>query len=317
MKKQKTKFFKFFLGSIFMLTIGNTAIAETTDDVNNFSHKITASLEQLMSEARDRIEAYQDTYLSKEEMHLMLDQLLEHPVGQEIFICKGLNGKNTQFLIDGAPGETNLIIRWLCDKASAVLATRERFGVFQQELQKRLNNDMRFASIPCGTMNDLLRLNITGKSNIHFTGIDLDQESLALADKNAEEKGYKEICNFTRSDAWDLGEFVNYFDLVTSNGLNIYIKEDDKVIQLYNEFFKILKPGGTLITSFLVPPTLSNEDSTRQRILFGTIIGVGWQNFRTEELTLMQLTEAGFVNIEIIYDSQKMFPTVVAKRPEA
>ncbi|MEI7494330.1 MAG: class I SAM-dependent methyltransferase [Alphaproteobacteria bacterium] len=297
-----------------MSSVGNAA---TTEDNCLISHKITASLDLQVDEAKARIHAFQGTELSKEEMCSMLDQLLDHPIGKEVFMCKGLNGKNTQFLIDGALDETNTIIRWLCDKAPAVLATRERFGIFQLELQKRLDNNVHSASIPCGTMNDLLRLNIAGKSDICFTGIDLDPESLILAAQKAEEKGYQEICNFSKTDAWSLASFVNMFNLVASNGLNIYVKEDARVVELYKEFFKILKCGGTLVTSFLTPPTLVSEDAIKQRILFGTIIGVGWQNFRTEDLTRAQLTEAGFIDIEVIYDSQRMFPTVTAKKPEA
>ncbi len=282
---------------------------------NNYSHDITASLEKLEQEARERIEDYKGTEFSKKEMHLMLDQLLAHPVGKAVFISKGLNGENIQYFIGGAPTETNPMIRWFCDRSPVVLATRERFGIFQKELQKRLKDNAHFASIPFGFMNDLLKLDITGKQNIHFTGIDLDPESLMLATKNANERGYKDICSFKEADAWKLSAFTNMFDLVTSNGLNIYVKEDAKVTELYKELFKILKPGGTLITSFLVPPALVSQDATKQRIILGTIIGIGWQNFRTEELTRKQLAEAGFVDVEIIYDSQRMFPTVIAKKP--
>lgn len=281
---------------------------------NNYSHDVTASLEELEREARERIESYQGEEISKKEMHQMLDQLLAHPVGKAVFMSKGLNGENIQYFIGGAPEETNPMIRWFCDRSPVVLATRERFGIFQKELQKRLKNNSHFSSIPCGIMNDLLGLDISEISNIHFTGIDLDPKSLALAAQNAEKKGLQKICNFAEADAWNLFAFTNTFDLVTSNGLNIYVKEDAKVTDLYKELFKILKPGGTLITSFLVPPTLISEDATKQRIILGTIIGIGWQNFRSEELTLAQLTEAGFINIEIIYDSQRMFPTVIAKK---
>ena len=42
---------------------------------------------------------------------------------------------------------------------------------------------------------------------------------------------------------------------------------------------------------------------------------IGWQKFRTESQTREQLKEAGFRVLEVIYDSQGMFPTVIAAKP--
>ena len=133
-----------------------------------------------------------------------------------------------------------------------------------------------------------------------------------------------QTCALRSENAWNLKKFYNGFDLITSNGLNIYEKDDEKVTSLYCEFFKALRSGGTLITSFLTPPpsfggttwkNCNEENLAKQRILFGIIIGVNWQNFRTEEITRRQLTDAGFINIKIIYDSQGMFPTIIAQKP--
>lgn len=315
--------------NIFLLMLGGTLMVSCTPvalkDSDLISHKQTASLNQLTKEARERIEAYKGTEIPKSEMHFMLDQLLAHPMGFSVFVGKGLDGKATQFFISGAEGEANPMIRWICDKAPVVLATRERFGIFKKELQKRLHSNMHFASVPCGVMEDLLGLKLVKVDNVKFTGIDLDEKSLELAAANAAKKGFKNVSNFYRADAWNLEEFEEHFDVLTSNGLNIYEADDAKVTALYKGFFKVLKPGGILITSFLTPPpamggttwkNVNMAEATKQRILLGTIIGVGWQHFRTEELTRAQLTEAGFIDIEIIYDSQGMFPTVIAKKSE-
>jgi chemotaxis methyl-accepting protein methylase len=40
---------------------------------------------------------------------------------------------------------------------------------------------------------------------------------------------------------------VEEFDLISSNGLNIYVKDKEQVIALYQKFFDALKPGGTLV----------------------------------------------------------------------
>ena len=81
-----------------------------------------------------------------------------------------------------------------------------------------------------------------------------------------------------------------------------------------------------LVTSFLTPPPTLSEDSPwrnydplealKQNTLFSEVIGVQWQAFRTEGQTRAQLEQAGFTpdNIQFRYDSQGMFPTVIAKK---
>ncbi|GAA5252879.1 hypothetical protein [Candidatus Rickettsia kedanie] len=44
---------------------------------------------------------------------------------------------------------------------------------------------MKFISVPCGTMDDLLTLDYSKIKEIHLTGIDLDAGSLELAQENA------------------------------------------------------------------------------------------------------------------------------------
>ena len=140
-----------------------------------------------------------------------------------------------------------------------------------------------------------------------------------MASDNAKQRGLSRISDFHRSNAWKLSKFEGRFNVITSNGLNIYVADDEKVIALYKEFFRALKLGGTLITSFLTPLSVwkdvNPDDAAKQRMLFLTIIGVMWQNLRSEETTIAQLREAGFVNIRVIYDSRRMFLTVVAIKP--
>ena len=127
---------------------------------------------------------------------------------------------------------------------------------------------------------------------------------------------------------FELGRFLlknkglNGYDIITSNGLNIYQPNDEKVIDLYKKFYQALKPGGILITSFLTPPpSISTEstwknfdlsDALKQKVLFSDIIQVNWQTFRTEAQTRLQLAKAGFKTIEFINDSCSIFPTVTA-----
>lgn len=311
-----------------MVTVSNVQISSEI-----ISHQITKDanlrnqqLNSARAEAALRIQSTNVENSVKDTMCQMLDLLLDHPVGLKVFLGKGLDGKSTQFFIKGSTNEKNELILWIMNEAPVVIATRERFNIFKRETQKLLRSKMRLASIPCGMMDDLLELDFSEADEILLFGIDLDEISIFNARQNAKENIQDDVsikCDFHQGNAWNLKKFYNNLDLITSNGLNIYEKDDEKVTALYCEFFKALGSGGTLITSFLTPPpsfggntwkNCNEANLTKQRILFGTIIGVNWQNFRTEEVTRRQLTDAGFINIEIIYDSQGMFPTIIAHK---
>lgn len=117
------------------------------------------------------------------------------------------------------------------------------------------------------------------------------------------------------------------FDVIVTNGLTIYEKDDHKVIDLYRQFFDALKPGGCLISSFVTAPpeagkpsawkmeNVNEEDTLLQTILFVDIFQADWRAYRSEETVKEQLRIAGFGEMEILYDMAGMFPTAVATKP--
>jgi ubiquinone/menaquinone biosynthesis C-methylase UbiE len=263
-----------------------------------------------------------DLSLPFQEVMILLKQLSEFELGRFLLQNKGLNGYWTAYLIIHAPQKTDLspLEAWMVHSSPVIKSTRERFGIFQIEIQKRLKNDMTIASMPCGLMDDLLLLDYTNFQNITLIGMDLDERSLTLAEQNAEKQGITKA-EFIKKDAWNL-EVIEEFDLIASNGINIYQPDDEKVVELYKEFYRALKFDGILVTSFLTPPPSLSPDSTwrnynpadvlKQKAVLTDIIGVKWQVFRTEAKTRQQLEKAGFVILEVIYDSQGMFPTIIA-----
>jgi hypothetical protein len=44
------------------------------------------------------------------------------------------------------------------------------------------------------------------------------------------------------------------------------------------------------------------------------VLDAKWQVFRAEEIVRAQLEEAGFLEVEFLYDKAHIFPTVVAKK---
>ncbi|MDF3034650.1 MAG: hypothetical protein K0R76_1604 [Alphaproteobacteria bacterium] len=300
--------------------INGTTLATDNDLI---THKQTASIS--ISSYESRLKSAQNLTLPLEEELSLLRQLNEFELGRSLLTNQGLNGEWTAYVIIHGPKKqlTHPLENWLIHKAPLAKATQERFQIFRQQLQASLQNGMTVASVPCGLMDDLLVLDYSSLEQVNLIGIDLDERSLSLARDNATVYEKASLCSFIKKDAWDLGIHAAY-DILTSNGLNIYETDSQKVTALYKEFALALKPAGILITSFLTPPpTLSPESSwknyaledvIRQKAIFADILQAKWQAFRTEEETRQQLETAGLKILEVIYDSQAMFPTVIAQK---
>lgn len=254
----------------------------------------------------------------------LLQELCQFKLGRYLLIHSSLNGYWTSYLIsEGLKVDTlHPLESWMLNHAPGIKATRERFAIFQQQTQIRLKDNMSVASAPCGVMDDLLTLDYSNLSNIKLIGIDLDQESLALAQAKAS-KQYIPCPQFLQKDIYNLN-LKNEFDLILNNGLNIYESSPEKLIEHYRQLAQALTKNGTLITSFLTPsPTLSEQSPWRsidkdalekQTILFSDLIQVSWQNYQDEKTFCNQLHQAGLEVIEIIYDTHCLFPTVIAKK---
>ena len=255
----------------------------------------------------------------------LLDQLAAFELGRFLLRHRGLNGYWTAYLILQGPHRQDLspLEQWILHRAPVFRATRERFFIFQRLIQERLRPDMSLASIPCGLMDDLLSLDYSMTPNVRLTGIDLDAETLSQAQTQAAAKANPPAVSFLQRNAWQL-EVMAAFDLIASNGLNFYEPNDMAVIKLYRQFQRALKPKGVLITSFLTPPPALTKDSPwkdtpvedlrQQAAIFGDIIGAKWQVFRTEPQMREHFDQAGLDVQDIIYDSQAMFPTIIAEK---
>lgn len=272
-------------------------------------------------------------YASVEQQLALLDQLTRFDFGCYLIQNQGINGYWTHYMLThpwygrktgkshcGTP--LSELESFLLDRAPTMLATQQRFDIFLKENQQQVSEHRHLASIPCGMMGELLYLNYEGIEDIQLTGIDYDPHTLEDAASLARERDYQHPIHFLEKNAWNLG-VEDAFDLISSNGLNIYEPSDEKVTALYQQFYQALKKGGKLVTSFLTfPPTLSTAcewdlsrvseaDLLLQKIIFVDIIDAKWQCYRSSEQTYQQLSAVGFRDIRFIYDEANMFPTVV------
>lgn len=286
--------------------------------------------DKLMESVKRRVHAAGDLpYATVDRQFELLAQLGSFALGKFLLQNHGLNAYWTHQLVTYRPGTLapnhsgDLEYR-IFETLPVIVATRERFGIFRQQLQSLLRPDNVVASVPCGLMGDLLLLDYTGVDAVTLVGVDLDPTALAGATALAAERGLSERLTLRCADAWATGLKADV-DVLTSNGLNIYEPDDSRVVALYRSHFGALKPGGTLVTSFLTPPPTNSTESpwemaeideqslALQSVVFGRLVEARWNSFRTHDQTRKQLLQAGFTDIEFIDDRARIFPTVIAR----
>ena len=206
-----------------------------------------------------------------------------------------------------------------------VRATQQRFQIFLEENQKLIKDGVVAASIPSGLFGELLYLDYSGIKHCQLYAIDLDPHSLVYAKQNAIHCKLGHFIEFRKKDAWALG-YKNKFDFISSNGLNIYEPDETRVIELYQNFYNALKPGGKLITSYIeVPPQLNANSVVKvdilnpfylklQKMVMIDILQSTWANYCTQEQMFKRLESVGFKDIQIRYDKAHMFPTVIVEK---
>lgn len=299
----------------------------------NVSHSLNASRRRLDAEYKRIKKQFkfnpEFNNFERELRIKYLNKLMDFDFGRFLIYNKGADGFWTDTLLSWAPEDDyvfkNEIEEFIFRDALITTSSRERFKIFQKETQKILNSRMTLASIPCGLMRDLLTLDFSNVKNVDLIGIDLDPNSIRLSKSLAKDKALTNSAQYECKDAWNL-ELNCKIDVITSSGLNVYESNNERLINLYKSFYKALKNNGVLITSFLTPPPNISSNSPWiiadvpertlefAKIIFGDILNLNWQNFKTEQEITNDLKKAGFKEVQIIYDSRKIFPTVIAKK---
>lgn len=269
-----------------------------------------------------RILGLAKSYLPISDEIVLLKQLNEFPLGKFLLDNKGLNGYWTDYVVFKAYG--NKIVHpleyFLINNCPGFLATQERFKLFQSQISYHMQSDDNILSIPCGLMSDLLTLEYGKRSIVNLYGIDLDKNSLEYIKQNRQ---LSSKTHLVQGDAWNF-DCKNNFDIITSNGLNIYEKNQEKLISLYTCFYRALKKNGILVTSFLTPPpsidskspwkNFDEKNLRIQRAIFEDILGVKWTNYETIDSIMQKMILVGFKLEKIQYDSQNMFPTITLRK---
>jgi SAM-dependent methyltransferase len=304
------------------------------------SHKRqNETIEQTIYHIKEKIRKIGNkTHVTVEQQLQIVDELASFPLGIFLLQNRGTDGYWTDYMIEhqykgritGIDPQGRHLTEFektFLDNFPLAVATQQRAVHFANVIQKHVHEGAVLASFPCGLMRDLLSLDFTGVEIFRLIGIDIDPKSLDLARKLAEEYGLSSRVEFYKEDAWNQ-PFQEQFTLLTSNGLNVYEPNNDRVIELYRQFFKALVPGGVLVTSFITPPPdidpnsewdmshIDQKSVLQQKILYSDILNFNFRGLRSSSTTQSQLQAAGFDDLEFIWDDARIFPTVVAHKPE-
>lgn len=306
------------------------------DSQRTLSHNPNSNaLEEAIESIRTRIRAAGDKpHASMAKQLQILEELAGFEFGRFLLQNNGWNGYWTHHILthpekgrktglehDGKP--LTKMESFMLNEMPAVLATQERYGHFLAQNQQAVRSGAVLTCIPCGLMGELLYLDYSDVENFRLVGIDIDKDALTGAKTLAQSLKLDQNVELLEKDAWNLG-IKDEFDLLSSNGLNVYEPDIDKLTELYRQFYLALKPGGKLVTSFLTYSPFNSEksewDMTKinpealliQRIIFSDVLTPKWASFCSSPEMHQQLASVGFKSIRIIPDRAMLFPTVVA-----
>lgn len=303
-------------------------------EVISHRHGTDADLAAAISGARARIAAADRRFGTREQLLADLEVFSQCDFGRWMLIHGGWDAYWTRYVLDyvppADPAEANSVELFFLTRGSGIIATRERAAIFNEVINELLVPGTVAMSVGCGYMDELLRVPNAGRA-ARLVGVDLDPEALTGAAQTAAEQGLAELCLFAEGDAWDLpsaevtiGDQATYqqlvtggIDLITSNGLNVYVEDDDATTALYRSFRRAMRPGGTLVVSAITPPEdwdftgVDREESRRLRGLM-LICDVMWSHYRSEATTRAELAEAGFEVADVRWDTRRIYPTFLA-----
>ena len=280
----------------------------------NITHSKESDVQTALDELKHVIVSRGDlSHASIEAQVRVLEELAAFPLGQFILLHRSANGFWTDYMINYKGHElANSVEEFILTKSPVVLAHRERFTIFQRILQENLKEGVRLASVPCGLMRDLLGLDYSALSSYKLIGIDIDEEALQEAQKLASRLNIENV-EFFQQDAWST-DCQEELDIITSNGLNVYESDRNRVIDLYKNFHSGLKPGGLLVVGVLTyPPGASEQtdwnmdlipqdDLEMESLLHHDILDVKWGNFRHMDEIKKDFLDAGFSEVSVYLD---------------
>ena len=154
-----------------------------------------------------------------------------------------------------------------------------------------LRTDSQVLEIACNMGTTAIE--IAQRFQCHITGIDMDKQALANARTNIMSHGLSNLITVQEADASKLPFPDNHFDVVINEAM-LTMYADKAKARLLQEYLRVLKPGGRLLTHDISLTEQREEDNVAQKMQ--AAIQVKAQPMLTEAwLTLFR--SAGFQNV--------------------
>ena len=140
--------------------------------------------------------------------------------------------------------------------------------------------DSKVLEVACNMGTTLIY--IAKKYGCDIIGVDLDENALEKAKENIKENGLQEKVKVMKADAFSLPFNDSSFDVVINEAMLTMLLRDKKEIAL-KEYYRVLKPGGVLITQDVVLFTDNADRAKELRIGLSRAIHVNVEPLVSEQ----------------------------------
>ncbi len=171
-------------------------------------------------------------------------------------------------------------------------------------------------------------IDIAKRFNCHIIGIDMDKSALAKAKQNVIKNNVSQLVDIQQADASKLPFADNSFDVVINEAM-LTMYADKTKARLLNEYFRVLKPGGRLLTHDIMLVDPENSQNVMAQIhnainvnaqpmshdewinLFSTI---GFINIKSEHAAMTLMSPRGMITDEGFFGAIKIVGNALHKQ---
>ena len=171
-------------------------------------------------------------------------------------------------------------------------------------------------------------IDIAKRFNCHIIGIDMDKSALAKAKQNVIKNNVSQLVDIQQADASKLPFADNSFDVVINEAM-LTMYADKAKARLINEYFRVLKPGGKLLTHDIMLANPENSQDVMAQIhnainvnaqpmshdewinLFSTI---GFINIKSEHAAMTLMSPRGMITDEGFFGAIKIVGNALHKQ---
>ena len=134
-----------------------------------------------------------------------------------------------------------------------------------------INEDSKVLEVACNMGTTLVH--IAKKYGCDIVGVDLDEKAIEKAEKKIKDNGLENKVKAICGNAFDLPFEDESFDVVINEAMLTMLLGDQKEKAL-REYYRVLKPGGMVVTQDVVLITDNNERAKELRIGLSRAINV-------------------------------------------